>query len=274
MIFVNIEDVSDRGQYGPISQFVFSGGEVQIGLPYPLDTTAPDSARITAHLRSSDDIMSLLLVTDALRRNNPSIRLNLTCPYFPYARQDRVCAPGEALSVRVMADLINSQNYETVEVWDPHSDVAPALLNRAIVRSSQDIIRKRYVDYLDNTILVAPDAGALKKVGNIAKEFSLPMVRADKTRDPKTGSINGTIVYSDHVGNNDFLVVDDICDGGRTFIELAKKLRPLTDGKLLLYITHGIFSQGFKDLGGVYNEILCPNPFTNYLPDFITVRPF
>ena len=44
------------------------------------------------------------------------------------------------------------------------------------------------------------------------------------------------------------MIVDDTCDGGRTFIELAKVLRARNAGKIELYVTHGIFSKGLKEL--------------------------
>jgi ribose-phosphate pyrophosphokinase len=69
-------------------------------------------------------------------------------------------------------------------------------------------------------------------------------------------------------GARDFLIVDDICDGGRTFIELAKVLRPLTSGQVKLYVTHGIFSAGFEALAGL-DRIFVANPFPADLPGFV-----
>ena len=92
--------------------------------------------------------------------------------------------------------------------------------------------------------MVAPDQGAASAPAPARAWPGVPLVHAEKTRDTNTGAITGTLVHSDHIGARNFLIVDDICDGGRTFIELAKVLRPLTDGQVKLYVTHGIFSQG------------------------------
>ena len=231
-----------------IDSMVFSGGEVQVKVQAP-SIVPGDRFRITALLDSSQAIMELLLLTDALRRAAADAPIALVCPYFPYARQDRVCAPGEALSVRVMADLINAQHYTSVEVWDAHSDVTGALVNRMTNIASLEFVRRLDVFQGSNPpVLVAPDAGAMKKVSGIAKELKAEWVRADKSRNPKTGEITGTLVYSEAIGDRDFLIVDDICDGGRTFTALAKILRPLTTGRVLLYVTHGIFSHGYESL--------------------------
>ena len=111
-----------------------------------------------------------------------------------------------------------------------------------------------------NAVLVAPDAGAIKKVLKVAQVTGLPMVRADKIRDVNTGAITETVVYSDHIKDKSFLIVDDICDGGRTFIELEKVLRPLTDAYVYLYVTHGIFSKGLEPLG-CFNKVYTAFPF-------------
>lgn len=244
----------------------FSGGEEHVRVhtePIGFD----EVVHITAHLRSSSDVMSLLLVTDALRRLGAQ-RIWLTIPYLPYARQDRVCAPGEALSLRVFCDLINSQGYEWVSVWDAHSDVSMALL-RSGGRNvgPEEFLEHSSIDWT-RTVLVAPDAGALKKTAAVAKHFRTSFIRADKTRDPVTGEISGTVVHGgEHlVGDVDLLIVDDICDGGRTFVELARELRKFTSGRVMLYVTHGIFSRGTQVFDGLIDRVFCANPFVDELP--------
>jgi ribose-phosphate pyrophosphokinase len=244
-------------------KLVFSGGEVHIKLD---EKYIPDNEtiHIDALLTSSELVIELMLLVDALRRSYGSSRkIVLVCPYLPYARQDRAMNPGESLSLRVMCDIINSLKFETVVVWDAHSDVALALLNNVYNIHPVDFVRRipTINSNPEDTVLVSPDAGALKKVSKIATTLGLRMVRADKTRNVKDGSITGTVVYSEHIGDSDFLIVDDICDGGRTFIELAKELRPLTDGKVNLYVTHGIFSKGLDPVFEVIDDIYVANPF-------------
>lgn len=236
----------------------FSGGEIQP----TVSNYGHGMLWIKAHITSSNDIMDLLLTVNAIRQVSPNEKIHLSCPYLPYARQDRVMEKGEALGVKVMCDLINSMNFETVEVWDAHSDVALALLNNVTNFGPETFVQQIPVTKA-NTILVAPDAGAIKKVFKVAKGLGFEMVTASKHRSTEDGSITDTEVHSGHVGNKDFLIVDDICDGGRTFIELAKKLKPLTDGRILLYVTHGIFSKGIKPLEDLFDGIYVAKPFPN-----------
>lgn len=224
-------------------------------------------AVIVLNFKGNDDLINLLLLTDAIRRRwpSPNTSIELHMPYLPYARQDRVCSPGESLSVKVIADLINAQGYSSVVCKDLHSEVAVALIDRL---HHVELADKRgtmgAAHWIEarcrGAILVSPDAGSNKKVFNFAKVHGFEqVVRADKIRDVATGKILETKVFSEPVGDKDFLIMDDICDGGRTFIELAKELRKLTTGKIFLYVTHGIFSNGAGVFDGLIDEIFTAN---------------
>lgn len=251
--------------------FKFPGGEIQVRVGVDLIRT-PQRCVIEAEITSSDALVSLLLATDALRRSFATaiFPIRLVCKYLPYARQDRVCAPGEALSLKVACDLINAQKYDAVEVWDVHSDVALALLDRVIHLTIPDIVPPQ--TFCGSITLVAPDAGAMKRVSACAKAWGLPMITAEKVRDPATGAITATVVHHMPPGARHFLMVDDICDGGRTFIELAKVLRAEGAETVDLYVTHGIFSAGVPPLREAIYHIYVANPLIPVaeFSDFIT----
>jgi len=232
---------------------IFPGGEVHIRLKNGVERHVGPFT-ITAYLHSSNDLMKLLLITDALKIKYGNAPIHLVLPYVPYGRQDRVCNPGESLSLRVFANIINSQDYQSVEIWDPHSDVTYALINRVNVVHQCAFVLKtvnRLLTSLSSQqhklLLCAPDQGALKKAQISSKLVGLPLINAEKIRDPKTTQITDIKlnVDSSYTPECDILIIDDICDGGRTFIELAKKLKQKFDGNIYLYVTHGIFS---KDL--------------------------
>nr|WP_315220425.1 ribose-phosphate diphosphokinase [uncultured Duganella sp.] len=239
--------------------FTFAGGESQVVLPdaFIADARSVASVRINAWLRTADTVMQLLLLTDAVRRVAPHAPLHLNMPYVPYARQDRVCNPGEALSARVFCDLINAQGYASVTIADPHSDVVPALLDRVSVVDASVMVAEvlRQPAFARGVTLLAPDAGARKRVQQLAKKLDVEHIAfADKVRDTKTGRISGTSVSSD-LPHLPILVVDDICDGGRTFVELGKALAEVSSQPRYLYVTHGIFSKGFEELNLYYQRI-------------------
>lgn len=239
----------------PLKFFTFNGGECQIIITEVIGSRTD----IVAHLASSDDIMSLLLAVNAIRKISAETKINLTIPYFPYARQDRVCSKGEAFSLEVMAGLINGLHCERVTVYDPHSEVTSELLNNVVVVAQSDIILGTEIETLvrkQELILLAPDAGAKQKADDIAQKLGAKINYATKKRNQETGTILQTIIPDD-VRYKKFILVDDICDGGRTFIELGKLLKENGASDLYLYVTHGIFSKGFDELKTYFNHIYC-----------------
>ena len=256
----------------------FPGGECHVQISSIKITEKTD---IVAYLKSSHDIMALLLTVDAIRRTHQKTAINLSIPYFPYARQDRVCNPGEALGVAVMARLINGLHCESVTIFDPHSDVTPALIHNCQIITLADIVSKSVlVDEIlnKNMTLISPDAGAEKKIQSVAKRIaesgkSVNVLCASKVRDTATGKIVSTQIHGELLGS-DFIMVDDICDGGKTFIELAKLLKSLGAQNIYLYVTHGIFSKGLDIFRENFKHIYCAHTFLEAEkvdPTFLTI---
>lgn len=244
----------------PVSFFKFPGGEIQVKLPEKIE---PFRVILTWKPKSSDDIMKLLLTANAL--HNAGIHdIDLDILYLPYARQDRVCSPGESQSVQVIWELITTANFSTVRVYDPHSRVhLPQIYPTVITITPADIFLKYKIldDFdLSNLMLCAPDKGAIKRVSNILEnEPFLTSITCKKRRDAESGRIIEYVV-PDTDDDRSILVIDDICDGGSTFVHLANKLRQKVGYKgqnLYLYVTHGIFSNGMEQLYKHYKHIYC-----------------
>lgn len=249
-----------RHQIGNID---FPAGEVGIRLnsQQPVGWSHPEikSINIEAHLYDSDCIMRMLLLVDALRREYPGVTLTAFIPYVPYARQDRVCNQGEALSAAVMAQLINSCNFKEVVIADPHSDVITALINNVYVRTQFSIFGRLKSDW-SNTHIVAPDNGAYKKATAFAKlAGAAGVIVCNKDRDLATGKITNLTMSADVKGLN-LMVLDDICDGGRTFIELAKLVTAAD--KVELAVTHGLFTKGVDIVAKEFHHVYTTNSYT------------
>lgn len=240
-----------------IKDSIFPGGEVYVKLQQPV--TSAELIIIKANIKSSEDVMKLLMVADAIKRQNPKAELELNMPYIPYARQDRVCTEGESLSISVFANLINSIGFSKVRVLDPHSDVSSAIISNIVIKDQVDIFRKIEQNWFE-TYIVSPDAGAYKKTYKFAEAVGAKgVVTCNKVRDLSTGQVVGVSCNEDVTGKN-LLVLDDICDGGRTFTELSSILRA-TAGKLELAVTHGIFSKGQKVVAEAYDHVYTTNSF-------------
>ena len=255
----------DQNDY---QQFSFGGGENHFRL------TSTPSRHITLLFRyqSDESMLQLLLLTDALKRAG-AVDIDLLLPYFPGARQDRVCNPGEPLSVKVYASLINAQHYASVTVFDPHSDVTPALLDRVKVVKNHAFVANVLAGLHGSITLVSPDAGANKKVFELSAYLGgLPVVRADKIRDVRDGKIIATEVFADDLRGTTCVIVDDICAGGRTFIELAKKLKEKGAEKIVLIVSHyeGSANEEVLLKNGI-DKVFCTDSLHSHRSDLVNV---
>ena len=233
--------------------FTFSGGEPHIKI---LSVIKPnESVLITTRINSFNDLGLLMLAVDALKRLDVNI-IQLFMPYMPGARQDRVMVSGEPLSVKVYANLINELEFDSVTIFDPHSDVSPALINNCKVLTNHEFIRLVIENISSEVVLIAPDGGALKKIYKVSEYLGgLKVVECSKKRNVKTGQLDGFKVYEEDLLEKPCLIVDDICDGGGTFIGLAKALKAKNAGQLFLAVSHGIFSKGLNELKQHFVEI-------------------
>jgi len=260
--------------YEPIEfeAFTFPGGEQHIKL-VPFDIV-PDQVRITHRIRTSADLMLILMAVDALRQQGVE-HIELEIPYLPYARQDRVCNPGEAFTLKVFANLINSCDFKYVYILDAHSDVGPALINNCVNQDNSHFILESMEQYIDtydveDINIVAPDAGAVKKIYKLVQlltnaypNINFRLTTCDKVRNLSTGEIIRTEVYADHVLSH-CVVIDDIVDGGRTMIEVTKALKDKGADHVTMMVAHGIFSKGYGVFGETINRIYTTNSFKDH----------
>lgn len=229
------------------------------------------SITIETRLTSFLDVELLLCATAALKHMGVG-QINVEISYLLGARSDRRFSSfSEHYLKEVICPIINAQGYGSVQILDPHSDVVEALINN-FTKISPSWIVGNAVALISDTkdgsdiVLVSPDAGASKKIYDSAKFNKLSnVVTASKIRE------NGRIVKTD-IPNLDkyddsykFVICDDICDGGRTFIELAKAIKEThPNNKLYLVVTHGIFSSGFEELVKYYTKIFTTNSYQEF----------
>lgn len=286
-------------EYGPgiqveFKHWKFPGGESGVLLNLcKINDEFADSFLINWNYESDSEMMAVAQIVDAIRRdkfyNNAKLLLNL--PYLPYARQDRVCSPGESHALKVFSTWLNSLKFDDVCVLDPHSYVAEALVDNMSFCSQEEMF-KEYLWHMSLSgatgydVLIAPDAGAAKKVEKCRQVHvevygSTPEILvAHKVR--KEGRVIVSLDVCGLTGKR-VCVIDDICDGGATFISLAECFNgshPVEPETLDLYVSHGIFSNPDNLIimagaeattaKGLFNKIITPNLMNKKAADYVT----
>lgn len=225
------------------STFNFPDGQPHFRLE-TVDDSGFISATIETAIKTTSDLVMVGLAVDVLRSSGFS-ELQLDIRYLLGARMDRAISSAEPFTLAVVARFINSCGFSRVRILDVHSDVAIRL-----IRNSVNMLPHRVVEQVRTTIgsyvVVCPDKGAVERTRLLSEGRTT--IYCSKVRDMSTGALTGFKVDvpfpTDKYSDFEALIVDDICDGGGTFVGLAKELRRVGAKKVFLYCTHGIFSRG------------------------------
>lgn len=175
----------------------------------------------------------------SIRGEGTQIYLNM--PYIPNAKMDRVKNSDEVFTLKWFTEFINSLKFDRVLVFDPHSNVSAALIDRVYVQNPGDYIQSYVIPDLKqmgytNILFCYPDEGAMGRYSSIVKgEY----VYGVKRRDWRTGKIERLeLADKEKVAGRNVLIIDDICSKGGTFVRTANALREAGAENIFLYVSH------------------------------------
>lgn len=215
-----------------------------------------EDVSLTCSLTSSEKVLQLLMASDALDNLFARKKL-LIIPYLLGARYDRLMLPGDSIDIKVIAKLINSCGFEKVILFDVHSDASTLLIDHAVNISNKKLVEKYSKE---NAVLICPDAGAAKKMAKYLEwnAHFTDIVYCSKNRNLATGKLTLEVLEPEQCAGRNCVIVDDICDGGGTFLAIAEQIKP---AHLTLIVSHGIFSKGYTALEQKFNSILVSNSY-------------
>lgn len=204
-----------------------------------------DRANIDWKYSYEGELLEIAQLKDLLEAYGKK-KTHLYIDYLPFARQDHPVSNGTTFALHSFAKLLNAIEFDYITIEDPHSEMALELIKnshadypRREVRDCLDMVKAAYVCY--------PDKGARRKYTDL---YSHSSIYGEKVRDLSTGHITN---YELHLGNRSIedksiLIVDDICDGGKTFELLAVDLYRAGASEVHLFVSHGLFTKGLAPL--------------------------
>jgi ribose-phosphate pyrophosphokinase len=176
-------------------------------------------------------------------------------------------------TLKSVAKMINERNFKKVMTLDPHSMATTALIDRLVVHTFDLSIILRFRGWDKNYKgVIAPDLGAEKRAEDVAKQFNVPVFHATKQRDPVTNKLSGFKMLDRLIPAAHYLVVDDLCDAGGTFVGLADSIKNVYAVKLDLYVTHGLFTKGTTALEQRFEDIFATDSVTTNNPPVKTIE--
>lgn len=227
-----------------IEPTIFPDGTSQVWkLPGYLDYVRETDISILWVFENEAEFVHLMQLCNLLGYTYEAKSIHVVMPYLPYARQDKDISNDATFALHTFLNTLGIWA-DNITLFDPHSDVYKEYFpNANIVDAHGHILAAKARS--DSTVLCFPDKGAAERY-HFEKDLQVVL---GKTRDQQTGEITGMEITSVSNDLNDLkglkvLIVDDLCDGGRTFIEAAKLLYQQGASEVNLYVSHGIFSKG------------------------------
>ena len=247
---------------------IFPNGESYADIPKYKVEPEDNINEIYFKFENDRDIFQLICVKDFVDENWYDMPCKLIMPYVPYSRMDRQ-EENRLFTLKSFAKIINSMNFSSVTIYEPHSEVSPALIERVrVVNKSAELALlamrnvlglkgsdwfNSYISDTDFTLngllrrakeagiyLVYPDAGAEKRY---SKQIPYDKVlTCNKHRDFNTGRIDSIVVNGTENAQDCkiAIIVDDLCSKGGTFVGSASELRKHLPNleTVILCVTH------------------------------------
>lgn len=220
-----------------------------------------DEVRVVCRIKSSDDLFILMQLADILNRQEVVVS-QLDIAYLMGARCDRLFSIDRPFTLKIVAEVVNRLNARHVYIVEPHSERTLELIKNSKSIELSDFLAHELTGG-GNPIFVAPDKGAQTR-------YNLNFgIVCQKIRDVETGKL---IDFSVHgmgpaAEGRKLYLVDDLCDGGGTFVGLAPKLRALKPKELNIIITHAIQLSGIEKLAVAYDKVVISDTFKDWAPE-------
>ena len=206
---------------------------------------------------SNDNLMELLIMTDALRRSSAS-SITAVVPYFGYARQDRKAAPRVPITARLVADLYEKAGIDRVVTIDLHAGQIQGFFDIPVDNLYGSIIFQEYVESkkFKNPVIASPDIGGVTRARYFAEKLGLEMVIVDKRREKANESEVMNIIGD--VKGKDVIIIDDMVDTAGTMVKAAAALKKNGATSVMACATHGVLSgKAYENLKSDALDELC-----------------
>jgi len=256
----NRELASKLGKVGEIEISKFPNGETRIWVK---EKKIEKQVVVVQSLSTptNEHLMEFCLICDALHRGGAT-DITAVIPWMGYSKQDKVFRSGEPLSVKVVAQILQTAKVSKIITFDLHNRATLGFFDTPIVELSAKPILLEYFRKLinkshgrtrgsvptgeNNYIVVAPDSGAVKASTEFAMELGVDVVYMDKKRDLASGEVS-VMGMSSSVKGVEIIIVDDNVFTGSTLLETAKELKKAGAKTIRVGLTHHLYVDGVQE---------------------------
>jgi ribose-phosphate pyrophosphokinase len=189
-------------------------------------------------------IMELLIILDAFWRASAD-RVTAVIPYYAYGRTDKKDQPRVPITAKLIASLLEAAHVNRVLTMDLHAEQIQGFFDVPVDHLIAAPIFSRHLsanrEWIENAVMVAPDAGSAKRVRALARNLHLPLAVVDKRRKGNDDQTEITFVIGEVAGKTAILVDDEIDTGG-SVVNAAEALLREGARDVMAMATHAVFS--------------------------------
>lgn len=213
----------------------------------PIINSTPKEFYIEWEFSHEGELFHLAQLVRLIRQARVPVPMYLHMPYLPYGRQDKEVSNESTFALRVFGRILEDMGFDKITTLDAHSD----LLQKIIPLRFENIHPSRQISEALRAVcatgIAFPDKGACDRYFGKDHTIGHELIIGHKVRNQLTGYIDQYDIEGNPKDRN-ILIIDDICDGGMTFILLTKDLLRAGAKSVNLYVSHGIFSKGTQVL--------------------------
>lgn len=190
----------------------------------------------------NENLMELLIMVDALKRASAG-RITAVIPFYAYSRQEKKAAPREPITARMVADIITTSGVDRVVTMDLHTPAIQGFFNIPVDHMTALPMLAQYIKnaQIDDGVIIAPDAGSVKKAEKLAARLHMPLGVMYKRR-PAPNVAEMSFFIGD-VENMTPIIIDDMVDTAGSLSQVIEALIERGAKKeIRILTTHGILS--------------------------------
>ena len=227
---------------GPMVIKNFADGEIYVQVK---ESVRGDDVFIVQPLCNpvNDNLVELLIIIDAFKRASAKT-ITAVIPYYGYARQDRKTSGREAITAKLVADLLTTAGTDRVLAMDLHTGQIQGFFNILVDHIFATPILVDYIKSLnipvEDIVAVSPDTGGVQRARHLDKSLGCAIAIIDKRREKHNEAIAAHVIGD--VKDKVCLMFDDIIDTAGTITEAAKLLKSQGAKSIYVGAAHAVFS--------------------------------
>jgi len=241
----------------------FPDGELKMRIP--ADVRGKHAVVVYSFQPYPGEVLIEALFAMGACRQQGAKKVTLVAPYMGFMRQDKMFHPGEAVSNRIVAQLLSSADH--IITMDPHLHRIHSLheifRTKTTTLTADDLLASHILKEHKNSVVVGPDEESSQWAADVAETAGVEHIILKKKRYTAT-NVRILVKSKIPLKGRHIVIVDDIISTGHTMIEPIKQLKQMGVKSVTCLGVHAVFAgSALQDLKSLGVKVECTNTIKN-----------